>query len=179
MGGLQKFFFRIVPITMLIMFLGLGIITFFGVPLSWTYLSETTYDGMIIYNFDLKSYLLNINNQVIQQMIENIQQNITTMKTITNNLYNSWFNYSWSNLQTLVEYILETLLNGALVIVNGLFMIVNLIAMPFKFIGAIWLYGQNIAGISNSANWSWRNDLYNFVVEPIIPLFQYIDITIS
>lgn len=181
MSGLQRLFLRITPIITLICFICFGIYHTFETNQtgSITYLSkevitlndnatpEDTTDDLTIeqYKFDTKSYVENINQDILKRSTNNVAD----LTIYERNL--ATFNLIWEDGYNFGDGI-QTIINVGLLLINTLILPINILLVPLRIIAGVLLTAFSIVGINVNSETPIINFLNTILDNLVIPLID-------
>lgn len=161
----RPLFTKVLPFTMLLCIVCFGIDIIFP-NMNVTYLTHTTINGSVLYQFDFTSYFENLSIELLRQATsdaidtETFSNIVETWKTI------------WTNGYDLGD-IFKTLVNGFIMVVDALLTIINLIIVILRIIVAILLLAMSVIGINiNNQNSVILETLRNIVASLTIDQVQ-------
>lgn len=151
MGGLTRLFMRILPIITLICFICFGITyTFESADIhDITYLSTETINvgtqenpnNITLYQFDTKSYIENVNVNILKEATTKTIEFDKYMHTYDN------FNIIWQDGYK-AGAVTQTILNGVLLLVNTLILPINILLVPMRITAGLLLTAFSLIGIN-------------------------------
>ena len=187
MDGFKRLVFRLTPIIMLICFICIGITHVFTRPNQTQPLTYLTYQTITVddrgtiettdditinnYTFDFETYRSNISTDLLVESL----QNVLDLTAYTNTLAN--FSLLWEDGYQVGD-ILKTILNGVILIVNTIFVIINIFIMPLRILTAILLVALSLVGININRTEGIIIPFLNIIVsKATIPLINRTDET--
>lgn len=161
----RPLFTKVVPFTLLLCIVCFGIDIIFP-NMNVTYLTHTTINGSVLYQFDFTSYFQNLSIELLRQATTDLIDTETFK-----NIVNAWKTI-WTDGYDLGD-IFKTIVNGFIMVIDAFLTIINLIIVILRIIIAILLLGMSIIGINisneNSVILTTLNDI---VASLTIPLVQ-------
>lgn len=139
---IRPLFTKVLPFTMLLCIVCFGIDIIFP-NMNITYLTHTTINSSVLYQFDFTSYFQNLSIELLRKatsdMIdtETFKNIVETWKTI------------WTDGYDLGD-IFKTVVNGFIMVIDAFLTIINLIIVILRIIIALLLLGMSIIGINIS-----------------------------
>lgn len=182
MGGLQRLYFRILPIITLICFICFGVTHIFdrNETKHITYLTHETINTGTAenpiyienYNFDMRSYIDNIDINIL----ERATNQVIDTNTFENTLYR--FNQIWENGYDVGD-VSMTIINGIILVVNGILTMINMTLIPIRIACGILLTAFSLVGININVETPITKSL-NWLLDSLqIPLIQPTDTNTS
>lgn len=181
MNGLKHILGRVIPIITLICFVSLGVLYIFNTDnltyLNVEYMDKTTAtiytnpteeqkeQSYKIYTYDFKTYVDNIDQNILERSIENTLDFQRYNSVLTN------FNNIWENGYSFGK-ITETILNAVILTINTAILPINIIVTPIRIIAGLLLTGISLMGINTNANTPINNMLNGILDYAVIPLIN-------
>lgn len=158
----MKILAKLIPIITLICFVCLGIQVLFGTE-DFTYLTyKYTENGIKIYNFDLNSYVDNLNINIIKRATTNV---IDT--SAFSNLFDAWQTI-WEDGYQFAD-LAATIANGFVMLINTVIILINIPLVILRICSGIILTGMSITGININAEGIIINALKSLLDSATIP----------
>lgn len=160
---------KILPFTMLLCIICFGIDIIFP-NMNVTYLTHTTINGSVLYQFDFTSYIQNLSIELIRKATSNLID-ADTFKEIVDEWKLIWVDgYQFGD-------VFKTLVNGFIMVIDAFLTFINLIIVVIRIIIAILLMGLSLIGINinnpNSLILKTLNDIVETLtinlIHPFIP----------
>lgn len=156
---------KVLPFTLLLCMICFGIDIIFP-NMNVTYLTHTTINGSIMYQFDFTSYFQNLSIEPFRKATNDLIDTETFK-----NIVNTW-KAIWEHGYDLGD-ISKTLVNGFIMVIDAFLTIINLIIVILRIIIALLLTGMSIIGINiNNPNSVILTSLNDIVESLTIPLVQ-------
>lgn len=156
---------KVLPFTMLLCIICFGIDIIFP-NMNITYLTHTTINGSVLYQFDFTSYFQNISIELFRKATNDL---IDTESF--KNIINAWKTI-WQDGYQFGD-VFKSMVNGFIMVIDAVLTIINLIIVILRIIIALLLTGISIIGINiNNPNSVILTTLNSIVDSLTIPLVQ-------
>lgn len=158
----MKILAKLIPIITLMCFVCLGIQVLFGTE-GLTYLTyKYTGNGIKIYNFDLNSYVDNLNINILKRATTNVIDT-NAFKNVIDAWETIWADgYQFNDL-------LATIANGFVMLINAVIILINIPLIILRICSGIILTGMSIIGININAEGIIINALNSILDSATIP----------
>lgn len=138
----KPLFTKVLPFTLLLCMICFGIDIIFP-NMNVTYLTHTTINGSVLYQFDFTSYFQNLSIDLLKKATTNLIDTETFK-----NIVETWKTI-WEDGYDLGD-MFKTIVNGFIMVIDAFLTIINLIIVILRIIIAILLLGMSVIGINIS-----------------------------